>query len=1264
MRNKHLFTNVGLISFAFLLIGSCASEQKVRSGIFTYQSDPFPTLVETEPHPETTAILHEFYAYQGDHLVENFKTRTDTLLQRFPNHFEVHEVAAFVHLLSMEHDIAWNHFRRAALDKRADLTRLYLAEMNSLIRTVAMYAQEIPTLKELARSHPSPDIRSQASVMLRRDLQRFGLEDTGILSDAFGTIDQWSFIGPFDNDQGKGLFAVYPPEGGYDPKGEYAGSRSPIQWRPVILKDTTELELRNHVYPWTNSLAYAATWIWSDTETQARFSVTTQSAVRAWLNNQSVLEVSRLDDSITDNLQYAITLQKGWNQILVKTAHKTGLWKFGARITQLDGKAIPGLRVTNQMQKVTPDPTSREPHELLLSTLEADDPATRERFARVSLLKKAGFTKRALRELEQANKVAPSHPLLVEWWASLLATNDEKGKAIDLLQNTLTNQQEETPSLLYARARFFIEKKRWEKGVSELLRITTKTDGSLLSELKLAQVYEERGWKLDRYMHLRETAKRWPSSGAVKRDLADALLAMGRTEQAFQILEGAVKEEPGHVWGRDKYCSLLAKRNQQKAVLCAQEMVHLHPASIPYRNKLAIYQIAEENFSEAQKTLRHALAQRPEGPFTLELLGRIAYEEQRTEEALDYWSRSLVQYPDDTKLASLVARLSNVKDELFQALGPSEADIDQAIELRHQMMASANVKTAYLMDDSVTVVNADGSSRRVVTMIVMATNEQGRDNLIKVRIPSTRTKLHFAYTIAPDGTRREASSVRGGEIRFRQLDVGSVVAYQYLYHAPGGAFLPNHFTDSFNFQGFLRSFIQSRWVLVLDKDRPLKIHQQGVIQHETRLLGDKTVHTFSSKRLPALVPEKAMPSTRETIARAAVSTLVDWNEYVEWERALLMDAFQETPEMARLALELTAQGTSKEDKFYALYQFVTEEIRYQQDYENTIAGVKPHTGPVVIQRGYGDCKDKAVLLRTLAKVVGIDVHFALVRTRNKGPLLEEVPSQQFNHAIAYIPKQDGFEKGFFADPTTNGLYLRSLRQDDQGTRSLVLNPTNGAWSFIDIPFQPAEEAFENITIEIDPTTATPTADISIVTRGMDNGQLRTVMKNKSLWPKIYQGLSNYLFPGSNVISGEIQNHDTILEPLIINLQVQITPAVHLMSDGTRIDTPFSFLLESSVPEETRAFDILLGIKKSSSLSISIKREKGQRFLMTPGDYAITHDCFQATRKTSVTKTHFQLNSNFKLECPRVPQSDYAEFRRAAQQVIQHKTDPLVISTVK
>src|SRR5262249_47320258 len=134
--------------------------------------------------------------------------------------------------------------------------------------------------------------------------------------------------------------------------------------------------------------------------------------------------------------------------------------------------------------------------------------------------------------------------------------------------------------------------------------------------------------------------------------------------------------------------------------------------------------------------------------------------------------------------------------------------------------------------------------------------------------------------------------------------------------------------------------------------------------------------------------------------------------------------------------------------------------------EDTIAGVRPHASPIVLERGYGDCKDKAVLLIQLAKQVGVKLQFALLRTTNKGKVERDVPNQQFNHAIVYVPVQGGVEEPSFLDPTSEALDLGNWPAIDQGAQSLVLDPDSGVWQMITIPFQAPEISYDRLTLDV------------------------------------------------------------------------------------------------------------------------------------------------------------------------------------------------------
>ena len=77
-----------------------------------------------------------------------------------------------------------------------------------------------------------------------------------------------------------------------------------------------------------------------------------------------------------------------------------------------------------------------------------------------------------------------------------------------------------------------------------------------------------------------------------------------------------------------------------------------------------------------------------------------------------------------------------------------------------------------------------------------------------------------------------------------------------------------------------------------------------------------------------------------------------------------------------------------------------------------IHGFMPYRVPEIVQRGFGDCKDKASLIYTMLREAGIDARIVLVRTRQNGAIDSEPASLSvFDHAIAYVPSLDLYLDG-------------------------------------------------------------------------------------------------------------------------------------------------------------------------------------------------------------------------------------------------------------
>jgi hypothetical protein len=91
----------------------------------------------------------------------------------------------------------------------------------------------------------------------------------------------------------------------------------------------------------------------------------------------------------------------------------------------------------------------------------------------------------------------------------------------------------------------------------------------------------------------------------------------------------------------------------------------------------------------------------------------------------------------------------------------------------------------------------------------------------------------------------------------------------------------------------------------------------------------------------------------------------------------------------------------------AIAEFVQRDIRYV-GIELGIGGFQPHSAADVFAHRYGDCKDKATLMSSMLKGVGVDSYYVIINTR-RGAVTPDMPAHVsgFNHAVLAIKLPEG-----------------------------------------------------------------------------------------------------------------------------------------------------------------------------------------------------------------------------------------------------------------
>ncbi len=198
---------------------------------------------------------------------------------------------------------------------------------------------------------------------------------------------------------------------------------------------------------------------------------------------------------------------------------------------------------------------------------------------------------------------------------------------------------------------------------------------------------------------------------------------------------------------------------------------------------------------------------------------------------------------------------------------------------------------------------------------------------------------------------------------------------------------------------------------------------------------------------PAARPEEFLPYSNPHWPHVSFSTGKDWNALaVAYNR--YVEAAIHSTSFAKEAGEL--RGKDLQATLRNIQAWMNARVRYTGLYFGNHS-IIPTNPRVVLARGFGDCKDKAVLMAAILRADGWDAHLALLLADEETDADPSLPTLgQFNHAIIYIPGTkptwvDATEE--YADPSVLPLM-------DQGRYALIIDPSTTG--LVRIPVSPAK----------------------------------------------------------------------------------------------------------------------------------------------------------------------------------------------------------------
>jgi transglutaminase-like putative cysteine protease len=145
-----------------------------------------------------------------------------------------------------------------------------------------------------------------------------------------------------------------------------------------------------------------------------------------------------------------------------------------------------------------------------------------------------------------------------------------------------------------------------------------------------------------------------------------------------------------------------------------------------------------------------------------------------------------------------------------------------------------------------------------------------------------------------------------------------------------------------------------------------------------------------------------MPVGYEPYAWAQASDFASWEAVVDWALGVYTLPPQAHPAVQALADRLWAQTGTPEGFVGVAARWVQDEVRYF-GMEVGDASHVPHAPELVLERRYGDCKDKSLLLVALLRARGVEAYPALVSRSSQEAIAGMLPSPLvFDHVIAIV----------------------------------------------------------------------------------------------------------------------------------------------------------------------------------------------------------------------------------------------------------------------
>ncbi len=439
-----------------------------------------------------------------------------------------------------------------------------------------------------------------------------------------------------------------------------------------------------------------------------------------------------------------------------------------------------------------------------------------------------------------------------------------------------------------------------------------------------------------------------------------------------------------------------------------------------------------------------------------------------------------------------------------------------------------DVPAVALHDEQQVTLGSDGKLTTVENYAVKMLSREGRDYAVAKAfylMSSGKIREISAWIIRTDGTTKSYDKKTVLDIiadnddvynegRLKIIDASGDVEVGYVFgYTVIAEDSPLFYQDTWGFQDRLPTLV-SRYSLSLPAGWNASSITFNADEIKPRVSG--TTYTWEMRDLQRIPAEPMSPSVSNISPRIVVNyapdnnaqtanrVFSDWADVSRWASAMYDPQVVMDDNIAAKARDLTANAPTEIEKIRAIGSYV-QNLQYISidigvGYGN---GYRPRPSSLVMSRGYGDCKDKATLMRALLRAMKIDAYPIAIYSGDPAYVREKwVSPRQFNHCIIAVRVSDATTGATIIDHPKLGRLLIFDATDAftpvgdlpdylQGSLALIIAGENGGLSTM--PVTPPETDLLERKID---AVISETGEVKGKISERANGQTSTVFRRE------------------------------------------------------------------------------------------------------------------------------------------------------------------------